>query len=197
MGCGVRSEPLPQASESARQYSSHPQRIRWGLFGETGNFLITDACCRSSYQAYTRESIGGLPLDDRLHFSQTRWPIDRPRSQLPVRQPRATGSYLQRGRKIDRPPPTAPRLRARVGERKIGEVGSSLRGTATQTTTTPRKRKRVSRCFAGKATRYHRPSVRHSVRSVQGQHAKAHDASSSGVILASSALNSSFTRAAS
>jgi hypothetical protein len=39
-GCGVRSDPLPHASESDGQYLSQPQQMRWGLFGATGNFLF-------------------------------------------------------------------------------------------------------------------------------------------------------------
>lgn len=39
-GCCVRSEPLPQISESAGQYLSHPQQTRSGCFGCTGNFLL-------------------------------------------------------------------------------------------------------------------------------------------------------------
>lgn len=39
-GCCVRSEPLPQLSESAEQYLSHPQQIRSGCFGFSGIFLI-------------------------------------------------------------------------------------------------------------------------------------------------------------
>ena len=38
-GCWVRPEPLPQLSESAGQYLSHPQQIRSGCFGCNGNFF--------------------------------------------------------------------------------------------------------------------------------------------------------------
>ncbi len=69
-GCCVRSEPLPQASESAGQYLSHPQQIRCGLLGEMGNLLDTVTYHSNQLQAYILAPTRWLLLQGRIHHRQ-------------------------------------------------------------------------------------------------------------------------------
>jgi hypothetical protein len=63
---------LPQASESAAQYLSHPQQIRWGFLGEIGNFLDTGARQGDRSQGYTRAQTGRHRPTTASNFPQPR-----------------------------------------------------------------------------------------------------------------------------
>lgn len=89
MGCWVRSEPFPQASESVRQYLSQPQQIRSGFAGSSGNFFVMSRTCflrtsaglgdtiKSRLTWHPANSVGRLPSRSvtSSHQSYARAPL--------------------------------------------------------------------------------------------------------------------------
>ncbi|KGD44339.1 hypothetical protein DO72_5907 [Burkholderia pseudomallei] len=59
IGCWVRSEPLPHDSASTEQYRSHPQQLRSGCFGCSGNFFAMPGASQRRWRVSRRAMSDG------------------------------------------------------------------------------------------------------------------------------------------